>query len=104
MKTHFKGPGEWLAQVKKIQGNEPQVKTPKKAEPDKRAAKLSKDAVHYRRATGAEQCGSCSMFRAGSPAHCTLVAGDIEADHVCDRWAAKARSLTPLARRKRAHA
>lgn len=101
--SQFKGPGEWLAQVKKLHGGKPQVVT-KKAEHDERAAKVSKDSVHYRSAEGIKHCGSCVMFRPETGS-CTLVAGDIEADHVCDRWAPKSqRSLTPLARRKRAHA
>jgi hypothetical protein len=48
--------------------------------------KLSKIEVHYGRAEGHKRCGNCSMYRKGT---CTLVAGDIRRNDVCDRWEAK---------------
>lgn len=95
--SQFKGPGEWFAQAKKAQAKV-------KAEPAERNTKVSKDSVHYRESTGSKHCGSCVMFRPETGT-CTLVSGDIESTYVCDRWAPKGqRGLTPLARRKRAHA
>ena len=49
-----------------------------------RAAKVSKESVNYRAASKpGERCGTCVMWRDGL---CTLVAGPVEANHVCDRW------------------
>ena len=61
------------------------------------AAKLSKAAVHYRRAfpLAPRRCGTCVMFREAPAPHrgehgsCTLVAGMIRRGDVCDRWAAR---------------
>jgi hypothetical protein len=50
-------------------------------------SKLSKSEVNYRPATGANKCGTCSMFR--GPNGCTLVEGVISKGDVCDRWSAK---------------
>ncbi len=47
-------------------------------------SKVSKASVDYRLATDGERCGSCTMFNEDST--CDLVAGEIETDHVCDRW------------------
>ena len=50
--------------------------------------KLSKAAVHYRRASSeARRCGTCAMYQAGG--RCTLVLGPIDRNDVCDRWTAK---------------
>ena len=49
--------------------------------------KLSKTEVRYRKADGEKRCGNCSMFRKGG--YCTLVAGDIRKNDVCDRYEAK---------------
>ena len=53
------------------------------------ARKLTKASVNYRRAApmGHKRCGTCVMFRA--PGSCTLVAGVIRRNDVCNRWAAK---------------
>ena len=53
--------------------------------------KVPKESVNYRLAElPGRRCGTCSMFRASSQGgSCTLVAGLIEADHVCDRWDAR---------------
>lgn len=61
--------------------------------PDRKAAaKVSKESVNYRPASGKQRCGNCVMFRPGS---CTLVEGKIEAGDTCDRWAPeKTASLT----------
>jgi hypothetical protein len=59
------------------------------------ADKLSKISVHYQTGTGNHRCGTCSMFRlpAGNmlrePGSCTLVAGKILSEDVCNRWNAK---------------
>lgn len=55
------------------------------------ADKLSKASVNYRAAASARRrCGTCAMFRPGAEAnHCTLVAGAIQPNHVCDRWEKK---------------
>lgn len=46
---------------------------------------VSKASVNYRPAeTLEERCGTCSMFR--EPNACTLVAGVIRRDDVCDEW------------------
>lgn len=50
------------------------------------AKKVSKTSVNYRHSFGKEKCGNCVMFRSGE---CTLVAGKINEDCVCDKWAAK---------------
>lgn len=61
------------------------------------AATLSKQQTHYRTASEpGRRCGSCSMFR--EPNACTLVQGLIQADGVCDRWAAKASQAAALRR------
>jgi len=59
-------------------------------------AKLSKKLVSYRRVPvfTHQRCGTCSMFRRKPPAllpvgQCALVAGEISAGDVCDRWEAK---------------
>ena len=61
------------------------------------ARKLSKAAVHYRRALplAHKRCGNCVMFRdtpddeRAAHGYCTLVAGMIRRNDVCDRWAAR---------------
>jgi 8-oxo-dGTP pyrophosphatase MutT (NUDIX family) len=48
-------------------------------------AKLGKEEVHYRPATGPTmRCGTCSMFLPEGA--CTLVDGTIDAAAVCDQW------------------
>lgn len=52
---------------------------------------MNKSEVNYRQSTGEQRCGNCSMFRPlvfgyGS---CTLVAGVIRDQDVCDRWEEK---------------
>lgn len=47
--------------------------------------KVSKDSVNYRPSDDpSHSCGTCSMFRPGGA--CTLVAGAIESQDVCDEW------------------
>lgn len=92
----FKGPGEWFAQAK---APKKQAKRSARTPLAKRAGKLSQKSVNYRMSAGpsSEHCGSCSMFQpiAGKTGTCALVAGVIEADHVCDRWAPRALKLNP---------
>lgn len=46
---------------------------------------VSKESVNYRPAESMDRrCGNCSMFR--EPSGCTLVAGIIRRDDVCDEW------------------
>ncbi len=57
----------------------------------RRAPKVSKDKVNYRKTTSqARRCGTCSMFRRqdhrNSTGSCTLVTGQIDSRDVCDRW------------------
>lgn len=55
-------------------------------------AKLSKAAVNYRPATTRDRrCGTCSMYQQGGT--CSLVAGSIDTDDVCDRWQPKPRRI-----------
>lgn len=49
-------------------------------------SKVSQESVNYRPATGAKHCGNCVMYHDHV---CTLVDGNIEPDHVCDRWESK---------------
>lgn len=49
------------------------------------SAKVSKASVDYRDATGEHHCGNCAMFHPATQS-CDLVAGQIEAAEVCDRW------------------
>lgn len=49
----------------------------------KSTGKVSKESVDYRKATSTHKCGNCDMY---SDHNCTLVAGHIEPDDVCDRW------------------
>ena len=60
------------------------------------SGKVSKKSVRYRAADGAERCGTCSMFSAGT---CSLVRGTISPDAVCDRWEPRgaARRAGPVA-------
>ena len=53
--------------------------------------KVSKSSVHYRAADSAKHCANCSMFRpsAFGDGTCTLVAGEINATDVCDKWEKK---------------
>jgi hypothetical protein len=54
------------------------------------ARKVSKRSVNYRRApiwALRRRCALCSMFR--EPASCTLVAGRIDGNDVCDEWERK---------------
>jgi hypothetical protein len=46
--------------------------------------KVSKESVDYGPGVSHRKCALCSMFRA--PSHCTLVAGHIDPDAVCDRF------------------
>lgn len=57
---------------------------------EERNAKVSKPSVHYRQAKphAEKRCGTCVMFRPAGSA-CTLVAGLIHAEMVCDRYEAK---------------
>lgn len=48
--------------------------------------KLSKIDVDYRPSEGKRKCGNCSMYQKGT---CTLVAGDIRRNDVCDKWEPK---------------
>lgn len=49
---------------------------------------VPKPSVRYRAAlVQGISCGTCVMFHPG-PGTCDLVAGAIDADHVCDRWEA----------------
>lgn len=73
------------------------------ADPQNKAATLSKEDVGYRNGTLAHHCGNCSMYRVRPPdfetGACTLVKGIISADMVCDRWDADkaAKGATPVA-------
>lgn len=57
-------------------------------------SKVSKRSVNYRKkpySWGGRRCGNCSMFtRAkagpGGTGSCTLVAGEIRPQDICDRW------------------
>ena len=57
--------------------------------------KLTKEAVDYRKHSGSERCGNCSMYRRvigtpdGSVGQCSLVRGEIRREMVCDRWEPK---------------
>lgn len=51
---------------------------------DLQKGKVSKVAVMYGHGARHRNCGLCSMFRA--PSACSLVAGPISADAVCDRF------------------
>lgn len=64
------------------QGNDPANK-----------GKVSKASVNYRESTGSQKCGNCSMFRDGNS--CTLVAGLIRPDDVCDEWDPATKSVSP---------
>jgi hypothetical protein len=44
-------------------------------------AGLSKDEVNYRQH---EKCKTCNYFY--NPGSCEIVAGNISADNVCDKW------------------
>jgi LSD1 subclass zinc finger protein len=46
--------------------------------------KVSKEAVDYGPGAKHRKCALCSMFRA--PHACTLVAGHIDPQYVCDRF------------------
>jgi broad specificity phosphatase PhoE len=48
-------------------------------------SKISKASVHYREKTDLRHCGNCAMYRDRT---CSLVAGLIDPDFVCDRWQA----------------
>lgn len=51
--------------------------------------KVRKASVDYRKATDTTRtCGNCSMFTARY-FECSLVAGVINPDSVCDRWTGK---------------
>lgn len=57
--------------------------------PSNKAEKVSKESVDYRHHTGEHMCGNCSMFRVSGDdesGSCTLVAGNIRSDDVCDEW------------------
>lgn len=47
----------------------------------------TKAEAEYRKATGDERCGNCSMFR--YPHDCTLVQGVIRTSDTCKYWEAK---------------
>lgn len=59
--------------------------------------KVSKASVNYRKQSyqwGRRKCANCSMFVRGKPGNrpagaCTLVAGVIRPQDICDRWEAK---------------
>ncbi len=53
---------------------------------NKDEGKVSKSSVNYRTA---QRCGNCSMFSNGS---CSLVAGEIDPDDVCDKWDSRDKS------------
>lgn len=65
----------------------PYVGTPWLSKIKAAMVKLPKDMVNYRLdfTTGRRQCSNCSMFLRQSSS-CTLVAGEILAQYVCDRW------------------
>jgi High potential iron-sulfur protein len=50
--------------------------------------KVSKTSVDYKAATTHKHCGNCSMYRkvTGLEGRCTLVAGTIRTDFVCNEW------------------
>jgi hypothetical protein len=51
-----------------------------------RANKVSVD-YHHASTTAARRCGNCRMFfRDDGFGRCTLVAGTISEDAVCDKW------------------
>ena len=57
-----------------------------------RGGKLTQESVRYRDADGGsnQRCGTCEMFRSdtttGAGGSCTLVAGSISPQAVCDRY------------------
>lgn len=54
--------------------------------------KKTKGSVNYRPAPAREKCGGCTMFQPMQSARmgaCSLVAGVIDPDYVCDRWEPK---------------
>lgn len=55
--------------------------------------KKTKGQVRYRprSAQAREECGNCGMFQASSArmGECSLVAGAIDPDYVCDKWEPK---------------
>jgi hypothetical protein len=53
--------------------------------------KVSKESVDYRTASSTnKRCGNCDMYYVkGNFGHCTLVAGNISPQAVCDRWEKK---------------
>lgn len=55
------------------------------SDPANKSGKASKESVNYRTSDSpTENCGTCDMFRA--PDGCTLVAGEIRPQDVCDEW------------------
>lgn len=64
--------------------------TPSK--PANKHTKLTKKSVHYRKATGRNNCGNCihDLYKEGDKvAHCAIVAGIITSKDVCDRYKKK---------------
>jgi hypothetical protein len=52
--------------------------------------KCTKAEVNYRKATGKQRCGNCSMLRERTIDYtCTLVMGVIKRDDTCDEWSKK---------------
>ena len=49
------------------------------------AEKLDRGAVNYRAARRDKRCGTCAHFDPATRA-CAVVAGEIAANMVCDRW------------------
>jgi hypothetical protein len=47
--------------------------------------KLDRTAVNYRAARRDKRCGTCARFDAAARA-CSVVAGAVAANMVCDRW------------------
>lgn len=63
-----------------------------------KAGKVSKESVNYRHHQGEKMCGNCSMFRVSGDdesGSCTLVAGEIRSDDVCDEWAPMTKGISP---------
>lgn len=49
------------------------------------SAKVTKDSVNYRKGTAARRCADCTMFTPSRGA-CSLVAGFISPEMVCDKF------------------
>lgn len=79
----------FVAHVAKVKGPWDEMHASQYGDADiMKAATLSKAEARYRDPSDlpGRSCGDCTMFR--GPGSCTLVAGDIAAGAVCDRWEA----------------